>query len=171
MTASRCRAGSRPRAPGSPSEHVKRPPAGLTRSFSGRAVLVDAGAWLAFLHRRDSRHREADRALRALARSRERLFTTDLVVAEVHRLLLHRVGIQAARAFLERLATSAHVEIELATTHDHEAARRWLARLADQRITYTDAVSFAVMDRRRCRRVLSFDRHFAVAGFELYRSD
>jgi predicted nucleic acid-binding protein len=29
-------------------------------------------------------------------------------------------------------------------------------------------VSFAVMQRRRCRLVLGFDRDFLLAGFELY---
>ena len=51
--------------------------------------------------------------------------------------------------------------------HD-AAARRWLARLADQRITYTDAVSFAVMASHRCAAALSFDRDFTIAGFPIW---
>ena len=39
----------------------------------------------------------------------------------------------------------------------------------DQRITYTDAASFAVMDAERCRVAMSFDRDFRVAGFELWQ--
>ncbi len=48
------------------------------------------------------------------------------------------------------------------------AARRWLARLPDQRITYTDAVSFAVMEQAKLRAVLGFDHDCLVAGFEFW---
>jgi len=135
---------------------------------SARSVFVDSGAWLAFLHRRDQHHRESDRAMRAAIQDRMTLFTTNLVVAEVHRLLLHRVGFAAARTFLDGLDASRHLEIDFATPSEHAEARAWIAKLADHPITYTDAVSFAAMERRRCRLVLGFDRDFLLAGFELY---
>jgi len=133
-----------------------------------RLLFVDSGAWLAFLHRSDQHHAEADRAMRSAIEKRIGLFTTNLVVAEVHRLLVHRVGIQAGRAFLQGLGTSRHVEIAWTTEVEHAEALRWIARLADHPITYTDAVSFAAVQRRRCRTVLGFDHDFVLAGFELY---
>ena len=47
----------------------------------------------------------------------------------------------------------------------HGAARRWLSRMAPRPITYTDAVSFAVMEAAQCRQYLGFDGDFAAAGF------
>jgi predicted nucleic acid-binding protein len=41
----------------------------------------------------------------------------------------------------------------------------------DQRITYTDAVSFAVMKSRKCDAVLGFDHDFIVAGFRFWRAE
>jgi len=61
--------------------------------------------------------------------------------------------------------SSALVRIVYANRDHHRAARAWLAKLGDQRITYADAVSFAVMSALRCRTVLTFDRDFLVAGF------
>ena len=58
-----------------------------------------------------------------------------------------------------------------ATVEHHGAARRWLAKLADQPISYTDAVSFAVMEALGCRVALTFDRHFAMAGFGTWRGE
>jgi predicted nucleic acid-binding protein len=49
--------------------------------------------------------------------------------------------------------------------------RRWIEQLSDQAITYTDAVSFAVMQTARCTAAMSFDRDFVTAGFELWRPD
>ena len=51
----------------------------------------------------------------------------------------------------------------------HGSARGWIERLAPHPITYTDAVSFAVMQALDCRHVLGFDQDFEVAGFELWR--
>jgi predicted nucleic acid-binding protein len=48
-------------------------------------------------------------------------------------------------------------------------ARRWLERFGARPITYTDAVSFSVMEAMRCAHVLGFDEDFAAAGFILWR--
>jgi predicted nucleic acid-binding protein len=91
--------------------------------------------------------------------------TTNLVIAEVHRLTLHRAGVQPALKALDRMGASASVSIQFATTDDHAAALRWLERLGLRPTTYTDAVSFAVMERTGCRLVLGFDDDFLAAGF------
>ncbi len=95
--------------------------------------------------------------------------TTNLVLAEVHRLVLFRVGTQPARLALERLEASARLQIHFASREDHAAAREWLARLSPRPVTYTDAVSFAVMEVTRCSHVLGFDQDFEVAGFTRWR--
>jgi predicted nucleic acid-binding protein len=96
------------------------------------------------------------------------LLTTNLVLAEVHRLLVFRAGPRAAAAALARVDASALVEIAFPTRAIHDAARGWLARLGDQKISYTDASSFAVMDAEKCRVALTFDRDFWLAGFEAW---
>lgn len=134
-----------------------------------RDVLVDSGAWIALLSARDQHHGEADALFRHAVRDRIPLITTNLVLAEVHRLLLFRAGIRAAATALDRIEASARVRIVYPTAVHHTAARAWMARLADQRLTYTDAVSFAVMDAFPCNAVLGFDRDFAVAGFRFWK--
>lgn len=97
------------------------------------------------------------------------MFTTNLVLAETHRLTLFRIGIQPALRALDHVDASASVTIDFPNAEDHAAARRWLERLSPRPITYTDAVSFAVMERSRCRHALGFDRDFAAAGFTLWQ--
>jgi predicted nucleic acid-binding protein len=60
------------------------------------------------------------------------------------------------------------VSIQFATADDHLAALRWLERLGPRPTTYTDAVSFAVMERTACGDVLGFDDDFIAAGFSLW---
>jgi len=44
--------------------------------------------------------------------------------------------------------------------------RRWIIRkYADQSVSFTDCVSFALLERHNIKCAISFDRHFAIAGF------
>jgi predicted nucleic acid-binding protein len=86
----------------------------------------------------------------------------------MHRLTLFRAGLQPALRALERIDASPSVTLHFATSEDHAAARLWIERLAPRPITYTDAVSFAVMQAGRCTHVLGFDQDFAAAGFTLW---
>lgn len=122
------------------------------------------------MSQRDQYHAVADATFREALARRIPLVTTNLVVAEVHRGLLFHAGIQAAAHVLDRIEAAPLVSIEFATPAHHVAARRWLARFGDQRFTYTDAVSFAVMEAVRCTAAVSFDNDFEIAGFSLWRS-
>lgn len=97
------------------------------------------------------------------------LVTTNLILAEIHRLILFRAGMEPAVRALDRIDASTSTNIHFATARDHEAARRWLERLAPRPVTYTDAVSFAVMAAAKYKHVLGFDDDFVVAGFQLWR--
>ena len=96
------------------------------------------------------------------------LITTNLIIAEVYRLTLFRAGRKPALRLLERIDASPGVTVHFATGDDHAAARRWLERLAPRPVTYTDAVSFAVVEATKCTQVLAFDQDFAAAGFETW---
>ena len=132
-------------------------------------LFVDSGAWIALRSRRDQHHAEADRLFRDALARRIPLLTTSLVIAETHRLTLFRAGTQPALRALELIDASPSVAIHFPTADDHAAARRWLERLASRPVTYTDAVSFAVMEALGCGHVLGFDQDFAAAGFTLWR--
>ena len=144
-----------------------RPP----RTAHGVARLfVDSGAWLALRSQRDQHHVAADRAFRAAIDASIPLVTTNLVLAELHRLTLFRAGYEAALRALERIDPRSGVTIHFATPELHLAARDWLLRLAPRPVTYTDAVSFAVIEATKCSHVLGFDEDFTAAGFELWRT-
>jgi predicted nucleic acid-binding protein len=144
-------------------DHIARAAAAPARLF------VDSGAWIALRSRRDQHHAEADRLFREALSRRIPLLTTNLVIAETHRLTLFRAGTHPALHGLERLDASPGVTIHFATAADHAAARRWLERVSPRPVAYTDAVSFAVMEVSRCRHVLGFDQDFAAAGFMLWK--
>ena len=98
-----------------------------------------------------------------------KILTTNLVLAEVHRLLLFRANGRTALAAIDRIEASPLVTIEFPAAQHHQSARAWLEKLSGHSISYADAVSMAVMDSSECRQVATFDQVFAIAGFELVR--
>lgn len=48
------------------------------------------------------------------------------------------------------------------------AALAVMRKFADQSISFTDCVSFALMRRERMKIAFSFDKHFSIAGFDRY---
>jgi hypothetical protein len=129
-------------------------------------VLVDTGAWLAVLHRRDQYHKEAADCLRGLRAERATLVVTDLILAELHLHLVRGIGPVRSAEQLQALKADPFIE-EAFVDRDLQIAAfsDWLERFTDQLFTLTDAVSFAVMRARRIPTAFTFDRHFGVAGF------
>lgn len=143
-------------------------PPDLSHEFH-RHLNDDSSAWIALRSLRDQHHTDADRSFRAAIERRIPLVTTNLILAEMHRLTLFRAGFEAAQRAFDRIDASPSVTTQFATAEDHESARRWIERLAPRPVTYTDAVSFAVTERTACSHVLSFEEDFAAAGFEVWR--
>lgn len=132
-------------------------------------VFVDSSLWFAVASASDGHHAQAERLLSDAVTRGVGLITTNLILAEVHRLALVRMGIRPALTMLDRIEASRLVSLVHPTAEHHRSARRWLAKLSDQRISYVDAVSFAVMEAARCEAVMTFDRHFEAAGFRIWR--
>ena len=136
------------------------------QSDAGRnRVYIDTSAWIAFFSARDQNYGQAERLFREAAARKVLLTTTNLVLAEVHHLILHRVGVAAAALALDRIQSSARTSIVFASDAHHKAAMAWLAKLSGYRVTYTDATGFAVIEDLKCAGFISFDSDFLLAGF------
>ena len=143
----------------------KRQPRNIAGGAGAGSVYVDTSAWIAFFSARDQNHAEATLLFREAVERDVRLITTNLVLAEIHRLILHRVGTAAALQVLTRIESNPRVSVVFAGGAHHADGKAWLVRLPGSRLTYTDAVSFAVMADLRCEDFLSFDADFVAAGF------
>lgn len=126
-------------------------------------TLVDSSAVYALVDPTDQFHVSAKSKFAALAKHRSEPLLTDFIVAECHALMIHRLGHDFARRWLFRNVW----RIEAVSASDEEAAREIIGRHNDKEYSYTDATSFAVMERLGIRRAFAFDRHFIQYGFEL----
>ncbi len=128
-------------------------------------LFVDTSGWFPLADPEDPAHPAVARALHEAVQRGQRIVTTNLVVAETHALLLHRIHRAAALAFLREVGREPHVVLTSTPDHETRAQRDWLERYDDQDFSFTDAVSFTVMTERGIRDALAVDRHFTVAGF------
>ncbi|MBI2537412.1 MAG: type II toxin-antitoxin system VapC family toxin [Gemmatimonadetes bacterium] len=130
-------------------------------------VFVDAGVWFAAANPKDRDHQASAGAMREAAAEGLRPVTTNLVVAEAHALLVHRVHRTAALAFLRRVRAAPLVLVTSTPEREDRAIREWIERYDDQAFSLTDAVSFTVMKERGIQDALALDRHVGVAGFRI----
>lgn len=87
------------------------------------------------------------------------------MIAESYIILRLALGHAAAMAFLDHLRASTRIECIYVTADLEAEAIAILRRYADQEFSLTDAVSFALMQRRGLTTAFAFDTHFATAGF------
>ena len=127
---------------------------------------MDTSAWFALADASDEWHQRARDAYPLLLKD-GRLITTNLVLAETYTLMRYALGWSNAIAFLDLIKSSPRIEVTRADGETEDVALAILRQYRDQRFSYTDGVSFAVMKALSLEEAFTFDRHFATAGFRM----
>ena len=130
-----------------------------------RELFVDTGAWLAILDPRDKYHQVAVAFYQEALVHYPRLLLTNLVVAETYINVLRNAGYHKALSFLDLIEQSSSVQCIWSSQELETRARDILRRYDDQGFSYTDAVSFALMQQRELTEAFAFDHHFSAVGF------
>jgi predicted nucleic acid-binding protein len=131
-------------------------------------IFIDSGAFLARYARRDQHHEAAHRGWRELGARGGRCLTSSFVLDEVLTLLGRRISYDFAAERAASFWGSEALSILRPDEQDELTAIELFSKLADQRVSFTDCISFALMRRHRIRRAFTFDRHFEAAGFEVW---
>ena len=132
------------------------------------ALFVDTGALVARVLPRDQHNGASRRGWDTLRDVEVKLFSSEHVLDEAVSLLVRQAGAgYAARWARDHLASE---EIAWLNTsrEDWNEALRWLEKFSDQRLSFTDSLSFALMRREGISSAFGFDHHFELAGFELW---
>lgn len=140
----------------------------VPRSIYERAVLFDTCALEAIADPRDQYHKAAAQCLAELRRLAYPFYVTTLTIAETHRRLLYEphLGNLPALRFLESIYDGS-TNIVRPLEEDELRAIEYIKRFEDQKLTFTDTISMAVMNRLGLRKIFSFDWHFTLLGFQV----
>lgn len=132
-------------------------------------LFVDTSAWYPIVVRAHPDHAALAQALRKAVKGGRRLVTSNLIVAETHALLLRRVGGPVALTFVQNVPQPPNAIVPSDAGIEAHAVHDWLERFTDQDLSFTDAVSFAIMAERDIEDALTLDHRFAAAGFRMIR--
>ncbi len=127
-------------------------------------VFVDTGFWYALNDRLDPAHA---RALASFKENTLPLVTSKAVLWETLTLIRYRLGHHLAVQFGEEIMTDARVGFLEIGQQDEREAWRVFRRHHDQRLSFTDCLSFTLMRRSGIRKALAFDGDFSRMGFTL----
>lgn len=132
-------------------------------------VFIDTSALYALAACRDKNHIAAESTYEKLLNEGTIFVLTDHILAESATLIRRKLGYQAAQDFLELIQQGEAVQLFRLVDVDEdllEAAKEIFRKNLDPKLSFVDALSFAVMHSYKIRRFFAFDEHFQKAGFE-----
>ena len=125
-------------------------------------IFVDAVAWI-YIYDSSQPADQRDRALSVIKRAKERFCTSDLIIAETHKWLTHHGrSLSRSSEILTVLAKEQVANILEVQASDRILAAALVAKYLDQKLSYADALSVALMRRHHIQKILSFDKHFLL---------
>lgn len=130
-------------------------------------TFVDTSGWCALIDRRDPYHATVATLIAELVKKGVRLVTTDYVIDESCTLAKARAGSRMAFRLLDVLRGTAALDMEWIGAERFERSEKELRRYHDQPFSFTDCTSFALMRELAINDVVTTDRHFRVAGFQV----
>ena len=130
-------------------------------------TFVDTSGFYSLLVRRDRLHTAAADYMAQAARSQGRFVTTDYVLDEAVTLLKARGHGALLAPLFDTIDNSAATRIEWTTSERFNEARSFCLRHSDKAWSFTDCVSFLVMQSLKLTAALTSDNHFAQAGFQV----
>ncbi len=128
-------------------------------------IFIDTGALLARYLANDQYHAVAVKQSDQIEQSADRCITNNFVIGETLTLLGRRASYVFAADRARAFYASRNLEVVRPTEADEFSALVYLEKYADQKVSFVDCLSFALMKQLKINAVFSFDRHFQLAGF------
>jgi len=130
-------------------------------------LFIDTGGWIALIDAGDTFHLSAKSFYLSIDPSVKRM-TSSHVIGETFTWLRYKTGFSVASLFLS-VVRQAKLNERLTIVYDGndllEQTEQLLADFPDQKLSYVDALSMAIMRREGISKVFGFDHHFNYMKF------
>ncbi|MBF0506859.1 MAG: PIN domain-containing protein [Nitrospirae bacterium] len=129
----------------------------------GRDIFVDTGAFIAMRAKDDANYGKAQGFLNTIRDKRLKLHTTNFILDEVYTYFCksHEVAVDMA----ELIMNNPLIILHRISAEDEKRAWEILKQYRDKTFSYTDACSFALMERLKIDTAFTFDEHFNMMKF------
>ena len=127
-------------------------------------VIVDTGAWYAYINAKDLDHFKVREFLDSFE---GKLVTSSYIFDEIITLVLARLGHKKAVKVGQVLLNPKVVELVRVGAADEWSAWQLFQQRSDKMYSFTDCTSFVLMRRLKLTKALTLDEHFAQEGFEV----
>lgn len=132
-----------------------------------KRLFVDTAGWMAMADAKDPVHKPTIAARTEWMEKGGTLVTSNYIVDETLTLIRMRLGIDAASKWWDLVSESPRCYIEWISPERAQKSLLWFFKWWDQSFSFTDCTSFVVMRELRLEKVLTTDKHFKTAGFEI----
>ncbi len=132
-----------------------------------RNIFIDTCAFIGFFHKKDAMHKLSMEIWEQIRKDEKTFVTTNHVLDELATLLGRKTDFSYSARKMKRVYTSG-IYIERSTEIDELRALDYFEKYADQNVSFTDCLSFVMMEKLSIKQVFTFDRHFEYAGFEKF---
>ncbi len=131
-------------------------------------IYIDTGAFLARHLSRDQYHGQANSFWNSIREKGEACTTSNFVLDETFTLLGRRAGYGFAAQRARNIYASEWLTILRPNKNDELKAIDLFEKYSDHRLSFTDCISFVLMQSKKIKRVFTFDHHFQILGFQKY---
>jgi len=131
-------------------------------------IYIDTGAFLARHLSKDQYHPRANVFWESIHKKNEACVTSNFVLDETFTLLGRRAGYNFAAQRAKNIYASESLQILRPTREEELKAIDFFEKYSDHRLSFTDCVSFVLMQNKKIKRIFTFDHHFQLAGFQIY---
>lgn len=133
-------------------------------------LFIDTGAFFSRELKSDQHHKVSIAAWQQIENNSMRLYSNEHVLDETMSMLARRTSYAFASEWGSTCLQSQEYQWLQTTEADLQTALTLMRKYADQAVSFTDCISFALMKREGIKYIFSFDRHFQAAQFRLWPS-
>ncbi len=139
----------------------------MTKKFMQEKIFIDTGAFIALNDKSDQYHSDAISLAKFIVKNNTiKLFTSNLVVAETYTRILYVSKPEIAIKFLD-IVMQTGIVLLYSDAKTEIKSKEYLVKFKNEKISYTDAVSFQLMKENVINKAFAYDHHFSLAGFTL----
>lgn len=127
-----------------------------------KLIIVDTSAWILLFQKRN--HGDLHKKAKLFYETcKEEFCVTDLIIEETHKWLVHHGHPpQQSLEILQSFISQQFAKIISLEEADRYEAIKHVDKYLDHNLSYTDAITVALMRRIGIKKIFSFDRHFSL---------